>query len=74
MLPHVATMLQKLTNKAKRLISRQFNHWIKTLEMPVVLAMKDEQKGVSLAEDSICEHSGVYDPGGVGESREELWG
>lgn len=62
MLPYVTTMLQKLTNKAKRLIPRQFNHWIKTLEMPVLVTMKDERKGVSLAEDSICGHGGGHDP------------
>jgi hypothetical protein len=69
MLPYGTTMLQKLTNKAKRLIPRQFNRWIKTLEMPVPLTMKDEREGVSLAADSICGHGGVRDRG-VGASRE----
>jgi hypothetical protein len=64
-------MLQKLANKAKQLIPRQFNHWVKTLEVPVLLTMKDERKEVSLAEDSICRHGGVHDPRGVSASRED---
>ena len=39
--------------------------------MPVLLAMKDERKKVSLAEDSICRHGGVHDPRGVSASRED---
>lgn len=39
--------------------------------MPVLLTVKDEGKGVSLAEDSICGYRGVHPRPRGGGSREE---